>query len=174
MGAWFVEKSNRLRVRRHEVLCLLHHEVAVWPAACHLTFLGVSFFIYKGRGLDSSISKTTYSFYSPWSIIRSGLFSSTCLLFLCWPREQHSNKQKPTEISHKTASACDSYFHFPYWYWVCVNDFQGLYIWKLRLRSDLGNLVMRFSNKWLRGTCEIFFFIGVVIRVKVSISGRRN
>lgn len=151
--------SNRLRVRRHEVLGYLHHEVAVWPAACHLTFLGIRFFIYKGKALDSIVSKNnTFSSYSPWSAVRPGLFSSTCPLFLCWPREHHSNQQKPTEISHKTVLACGSSFHFPHWYWVCVKDLRGFTFGKLRLRSDLGDLEMRFSNKWLRGTCEIIIF----------------
>lgn len=66
----------------------------------------------QSEGLDITISKNTFGFYSPWSVVRSGLISSTCPFFLLWPRGQHSNKLEPAEICHRFALACSHTFIF--------------------------------------------------------------
>lgn len=65
----------------------------------------------QSEELDSIISKNTFGFYSPWSVVRYGLISSTCPFFLLWPRE-HSNKLEPAEVCHRFASACSHTFIF--------------------------------------------------------------
>lgn len=135
MGASFAPKSNRLRVRRHALLSYLHYEVAVWP------FYGCQFPHLQSAGLDCTISKNTFGFCSPWPMVRSGLFSSTCPLFLLWPREQHSNKLEPTEICPRIALACSlTFILFTDVSFLLVSS-RGFTSGQLGLRSDSGNLV---------------------------------
>lgn len=118
-----------------KLLSYLHDGAAAWP------FHGRQFPHLQSAGLDWTVSKNTFGFCSPLPMVRSGLFSSTCPLFLLWPREQHSNKLEPPEICPRIALACSlTFILFTDTSFLLVSS-RGFTSGQLGLKSDSGNLV---------------------------------